>query len=382
MRFSLFALLSFLPVAILSAPATSWSGPGPTFINDTIFAAPADYTSPGVLYARTVELEGGVILATWENYSPEPPLVYYPIYKSVDGGMTWTHISNVTDQVNDWGMRYQPFMYELPAPIGDYPAGTILLAGNSIPTNLSNTQIDMYASRDKGYTWHFVSHIAAGGEAVPDNGLTPVWEPFIMIYEGQIVVYYSDQRDPAYGQKLVHQVSCDLKTWDAPVDDVAYSTYTDRPGMTTVTQLPNGKYMMTYEFGGGPGFVDYSFPVYYRINRNPLDFNSSVGYPIIAPDETQPQSSPYITWSPVGGPNGTILVSCGTLSPVFYNQALGDVNSWKAADTGVGIAYTRHLRVLKSNVDHLLIAGAGALPPSTGNVVTVSVLDIMKTIGS
>jgi hypothetical protein len=48
------------------------------------------------------------------------------------------------------------------------------------------------------------------------------------------------------------------------VDDVAYATYTDRPGMTTVTRLPNGKYMMTYEFGGGPlasGSTDYEFPV-------------------------------------------------------------------------------------------------------------------------
>lgn len=53
------------------------------------------------------------------------------------------------------------------------------------------------------YTWTFVSHVAHGGEALPDNGLTPVWEPFLMLYKGQIVCYYSDQRDSLHGQKLV-----------------------------------------------------------------------------------------------------------------------------------------------------------------------------------
>lgn len=149
--------------------------------------------------------------------------------------------------------------------------------------------------------------------------------------------------------------------------------------MTTVSELPNGKYMMTYEFGGGPGFTDYSFPAYYRINDNPLHFNSSEGLPIIA-DGVQPTSSPYNVWSPVGGPNGTIIVSTGSYSQVFINQALGDVNSWKMVSTPESISYSRHLRVLKSEPDRLLIMGGGILPPATNNTVTVSVLDIAKAI--
>jgi hypothetical protein len=123
----------------------------------TIFSPPADYIIPRTLYARSVLLDNGDLLATWENYSPEPQnnSVYFPIYKSSDHGKSWKHISNVTDQVNGWGLRYQPFLYELPQAIGNYSAGTILLAGNSIPTNLSNTQIDIYASTDKGYVQHF-----------------------------------------------------------------------------------------------------------------------------------------------------------------------------------------------------------------------------------
>lgn len=333
--------------------------------------------NPQVLYARTVELSGGVLLATWENYSPEPPKVYFPIFESCDGGETWKEISKIQDTVNGWGLRYQPFLYELPARVGKWPAGTILASGNSIPTDLSETKIDVYASKDRGHTWEFVSHVASGGAAIPDNGIPAIWEPFLMYYEGEIVLYYSDQRDPLYGQKLCHQTSKDLLNWADPVDDVVSARYTDRPGMTTVTHLPNGKYLMTYEFGGGPTIVgtNYQFPVYYRINDNPLKFNSSVGIPLVTDGKIQPEGSPYVTWSPVGGKNGTIIASCGGRTDVFVNQALGDASAWKLVATPEGVSYTRHLRVL-SNPNHLLIMGGGHLPVATNNKITVSVIDL------
>ncbi|KAK0114501.1 hypothetical protein ONS95_013991 [Cadophora gregata] len=377
-------LLSSLPVVSLLLGAV-WAAPKPapfsTFSGVTIFTPPSNYTDPRVLYARTVELEKGVLLATWENYSPEPPLVYFPIYKSVDGGESWKEISKVTDQVNGWGLRYQPDLYVLPKRVGKFPAGTIICSGNSIPTDLSLTKIDVYASRDKGYTWEFVSSVARGGAAFPNNGIPAIWEPFVMYYKGQVVLYYSDQRDPSYGQKLIHSTSKDLLTWSADVEDVVSARYTDRPGMTTVVQLPNGKYMMTYEFGGGPTVVGtaYKFPVYYRINDSPLEFNKSVGIPIYTNDKIQPEGSPKVVWSPVGGVNGTIIVSCGTASQVFVNQALGDANAWRTVPTPEGVSYTRHLRVL-SNSNHLLIMGGGVLPPSTTNKVTVSVIDIKKSL--
>jgi hypothetical protein len=259
------AALAFLPALVSSAPSVvERATPFSTFGPVTVFSPPSSYTVPRTLYARTVLLNQNhetenVLLATWENYSPEPP--YFPIYRSTDGGETWASYSTVTDQVNGWGLRYQPFLYELPSAIGSYPAGTILLAGNSIPSDLSKTQIDLYASADKGKTWTFVSHIASGGVAEPDNGDTPVWEPFLMVYNGQLIAYYSDQRDSAHGQKLVHQVSSDLHNWGPVVTDVAYSTYADRPGMTTVAALPNGQYIMTYEFGGAP---EANFAAYFR----------------------------------------------------------------------------------------------------------------------
>ncbi|KAJ5683014.1 hypothetical protein N7462_006179 [Penicillium macrosclerotiorum] len=318
----------------------------PSALSDvTIFDPPSDYNVPRTLYARNVQLPNGDLLATWENYSPEPPAVYFPIYRSSDYGQTWTEISQVQDTVNGYGLRYQPFLYYLNESIGSYDAGTLLLAGNSIPTNLSSTHIDLYASTDEGITWEFVSNIAAGGEAEPDNGLTPVWEPFLMAYNGKLICYYSDQRDnTTYGQKLVHQ-------------------------------LPNGEYLYIYEYGSYFDTTTYSFPLYYRRSSDPEDFASATGERLVVSSGTEPTSSPYVTWTSYGGTNGTIIASSGSYSTLFINQALGE-GEWTEISCSEGTSYSRSLRVLsESNEQYLLVNGAG-VSGGTSNSVTVTVVDL------
>lgn len=175
-------LRHFLPFVAAMTAVAAHRGPNrlEPFSEVVIFDPPRNYTIPRTLYARNEQLPNGDILATWENYSPEPPAVYFPIYRSSDHGKTWKEISRVHDTANGLGLRYQPFLYSLPERVGRFRPGTLLLAGSSIPTDLSSTQIDLYASQDEGHTWKFLSHIAAGGEAVPNNGLTPVWEPFLL----------------------------------------------------------------------------------------------------------------------------------------------------------------------------------------------------------
>lgn len=173
-------LLNFLTLAPLALAASIPKARIPTYSRNVIFSPPSNYTIPRTLYARNEQLPNGDLLATWENYSPEPPAVYFPIYQSKDHGQTWKEISRVHDTANGLGLRYQPFLYHLPERVGSFEKGALLLAGSSIPTDLSSTQIDLYASRDLGKTWKFLSHIAGGGRAVPDNGLTPVWEPFLL----------------------------------------------------------------------------------------------------------------------------------------------------------------------------------------------------------
>lgn len=142
---------------------------------------------------------------------------------------------------------------------------------------------------------------------------------------------------------------------------------------------------MTYEYGGGPTVNNtstYLFPVYYRISSSPLTFLSAPATPLITNNGIQPTGSPYNVWTPIGGPNGTIIVSSGGRSEVFVNRALGAADAWKTVATPEGTSYTRHLRVLDSNKNHLLIAGGGILPPSTTNKVTVSVIDITKGLAA
>jgi hypothetical protein len=370
-------LTTFLSVLYSIAPLVSAQVAPSTFSRRVVFTPPSTYTDPRVLYARTAQLPDGDLLATWENYSPEPPKVYFPIYKSSDNGYTWKELSRVQDQGYGWGLRYQPFLYVLPEALAGYAAGTVLLAGSSIPTDLSKTQIDLYASTDKGASFKFVSHIAAGGVAKPTNGLTPVWEPFLMKYQNTLICYYSDQRANATnGQKMVHQTTTDLKTWGKVVDDVAYPKYTDRPGMPTVIQLPNGKFLMTYEYGGGPALSGFQFPVYFKTVTDPEKFGPATGNVLKATDGTIPSGSPYVVWSPVGGANGTIIVSAHSHSDVFINTKLGE-GAWKRVATPETTHYTRHLRVL-NDTTKLLIMGGGQLPPSTTNKVQVSVMDISK----
>ncbi len=121
----LFPIAAILFFAVVSIQASQHVKP----FTATLFGPPADYIVPRTLYARTLRLadDSNVILATWENYSPEPPLVHFPVYRSTDFGQTWTHVSNITDDVNGWGLRYQPFLYEMTENIGTFQAGDYLI---------------------------------------------------------------------------------------------------------------------------------------------------------------------------------------------------------------------------------------------------------------
>jgi hypothetical protein len=289
------------------------------------------------------------------------------------GGESWSWFSNATDQVNGVGLTLQPFLYELPFAIGAYPKGTVLLAGNSISQNA--THLDLYASPDKGRTWHFVSHMALGGPADTTDGVPAIWEPFLLAYEGRLIAYYSDQRDPKHGQSLVYQTSADLKSWGTVENAVAYSNYTSRPGMITVAPLPNGEWITTYEFAYVPKGPNYA--AYYRIAKDPYSFQQATGYPIITADGFQPDASPYVVWTPAGGPQGTIVVTAASNSTVFTHKQLGAPHiPWTVVQTPEPAGYSRCLQVMPSNQD-ILIMSAGAYGDTSTNV-TVSVIDITR----
>lgn len=182
----------------------------------------------------------------------------------------------------------------------------------------------------------------------------------------KLTVYYSDQRDPLHGQKLVQQTTqLNFDNWGPVVDVVASKVYEDRPGMLVATkvcryspvqsqpthmlQLPNGQYFMVFEYAMivNQTSRQYKYPIYYKLSSDPENANSEPWHRLVVDVGTQPNGGPYATWSPVGGPNGTIVVSDSDHNPLWINQALGE-GIWKEVETPHGHAYSREVRVRKS----------------------------------
>lgn len=136
---------------------------------------------------------------------------------------------------------------------------------------------------------------------------------------------------------------------------------------------------MTYEYGSFFGTSSYSFPVYYRISADPEAFDSAPHHRLIPESGNTPTSSPYVTWTPYGGEHGTIIVSSGSSSSIFVNQALGQ-GEWRVLATPEETSYTRSLRVLGGKQDRMLaINGAGVLN-GKDNSVTISVIDLHQAL--
>ena len=211
----------------------------------------------GLTYARAVRLRTAQpgrprpLLATYQSFASSP----FPLYRSDDDGQTWVQQGSVLGADAPAGIYLQPHLYELPRAFGGLPKGTLLFSCNYWPFDFTkpfpfaSTNIQLYASTDAGLTWEFLSTVAQGGPPDTTNGATPVWEPFLLLHKNKLICYYSDQRDPNFGQKLAHQTSTDLRTWGPVVNDATGTTYAERPGMTTVAQLSGHLWIMTYEFG-------------------------------------------------------------------------------------------------------------------------------------
>ncbi|MGW2525344.1 RICIN domain-containing protein, partial [Streptomyces sp. NPDC001617] len=367
----LLALVAAVGTVVLPAAGKAHALSRPS---QTMYTPPSNAPAPGSLYPRAIRLEhsgsaNGTVLATFEQYTSGTPV--FPIYRSTDNGNSWTHISDVADTQNGWGMRWEPQLFELPTAMGNFPAGTLLIAGDSVPSDRSATKIDMYASTDHGVSWTFVSNIATGGQATASNGFTPVWEPFFLMNGSRLIVYYSDQRDPAHGQKLVHQVTTDGVNWGPVVDDVAVSAYSARPGMATVAKLPNGNYVMTYEYGGAP---EGNFAVYYKISADPEAFGSATGIPLRTTEGTVPCCNPFVTWLPTGGANGTLVVSAQSSTDLFLNTQNGAANSWTRIQSTVAGGYSRGMLPLPDG--HSLLVLSGGYNDSSVHPVTYGTIDL------
>lgn len=251
----------------------------------------------------------------------------YKILKSTDGGVTWTLAGTAKDDFNTGiGATYAvstPCLYELPADVGDFKAGTLLLAGVSkdgVKTSEINVSaITLFYSTDLGATWTaFATIDKEGGENAG------VWEPFLMYDGGRVYCFYSDDSDLNHSQKVACKWSDDLVNWvgatgkqdctvkpdantvyDDPIDVIAFSNYKYRPGMPSVAKMNNGKYIIAFELVGKSGS-----PVYCKVLDTLDDFGdvSDLGKMVVS-NATIPGTSPWITYTHLGGECGTVILS-------------------------------------------------------------------------
>lgn len=335
-----------------AAAGLSASAYGPS----TLYTPSSSAPSPGALYARAMQASDGSMYATFEQYSSGTPV--FPIYKSTNNGQTFTQVGSVNDTQHGYGMRYQPFLYELPQAIGNMPEGTLLCAGNCIPNDLSTTEIDLYKSTDSGVSWTYVSTIATGGRADPNGQNDPVWEPFLLVANNKLICYYSDETDSAHNQKIVHKTTTNGTAWSSLVEDVALEDSSLRPGMPVVAKLQNNNYIMTYEIVGESGN-----PCKYKISSNPESFSPSN-------EGTQFGSggSPYCAVMP----NGRLVAGTYGTGNVYVNNNNG-TGSWYYVSSKLGAAYSRCLVPL-ANGRLFIISGGGF--GGSNNSVTYCDMDI------
>ncbi len=377
------------------------------------------------VYPKSAQLPSGRLVASFErstvvSATGSADRQTLPVHKSDDLGTTWQSLSEVkapaylsTDPkyakyTSNWT---NPYLYTLPQDVGNLKQGTLLLASvvsgddyyykehkaadpNWTPSNDGDRKdlaIALYSSTDEGATWKVLNVVATGGWQGGSAGATgqnianantgrqvdPLWEPYLMVYKGKLVCYYSDENDytgfdpatgvptpdPAngtakdsLGQILVH------KTWDgrsaawsAPVVDLAGLNQDmgggkteiggGRPGMTNVVRTTDGKWLLTYEYWGGGANTRY------RIADSPLEFyrgsptgESVTSLPVAAGSRTLATGgSPVIIRLPGGG----LVYNAAGSGNVWVNESGRGDGVWKEYQTTSSAGYSRNLQYVE-----------------------------------
>ena len=301
------------------------------------------YWGTGISYTRIIELQhsgehNGTLITTYEcatsGLRKEKP--GYNIHVSRDGGSGWEFVTTVRDQTPGLQSEFNPFLYELPQPVGDMPAGTLLLAGLSIDAaHDTSTVIQLYRSHDAGRTWALYTSVAEG------SGIgAGIWEPWLMVLpDGRLACYYSDGTEwKNHSQKLVMKISEDGLHWGEAINVVALEDRLLRPGMITIARMNNSCFLMTYEICNEAN-PDSGNAVHYRFSQDGIHWGdvTDPGTRLVTGDGAVPGSAPYVAYVPGYGTDGLLLVTSVFQTPaqsrgniVYVNDRLGDPCAWRA----------------------------------------------------
>ncbi|MFG2460061.1 RICIN domain-containing protein [Streptomyces sp. NPDC048523] len=410
--------------AILAIPMVSAQAYNPT--GGTLYQLGTEPCLKGrgncAVYPKSAQLPSGRLVASFEKSTVvtatgSADKQTLPVYKSDDRGTTWQPLSEVkapaylssdpqyAKYTSNWT---NPYLYVLPQDVGNLKQGTLLLASvvsgddyyykehkaadpNWTPTNDGDRKdlaIALYSSTDDGVTWKVENVVATGGWQGGSAGATgqniaaantnqqvdPVWEPYLMVYKGKLVCYYSDENDytgfnattgvpsldPAndtatdsQGQILAH------KTWDgtgaawsAPVVDIAGLTQTmaggkteiggGRPGMANVVRTTDGKWLLTFEYWGG------GVNTKYVLADDPLKFytGSATGTGVTALPLDTGSHALATGGSPVliRLPGGRLVYNAAGSGNVWVNDSGRSDGAWKEYQTTSQAGYSRNLQ--------------------------------------
>ncbi len=389
------------------------------------------------IYVKAAQLPSGRLVASFEQStvasSGSADGETLPIYKSDDYGDTWQLLSQVpapaylsndpkyAAYTSNWT---NPYLYVLPQDVGNLKAGTLLLASivsgddsfyleqkaanpNWLPTSdgdRANLASALFSSTDQGVTWNIVNIITTGGwqggsagasgknvaQANTYKEVDPVWEPYLMVYNGQLVCYYSDENDytgynpttgaltldpnndtatDSMGQILAHRTWDGVSAaWSDPVLDVPGLTVNmgngkteiggGRPGMTNVVQTADGKWMLTYEYWGGGANVRYS------IASDPLRFYASSGdggTAITSLPVTSGSAALATGGSPVliRLPDGRLVYNASGSGDVWVNASGVSAGTWAQYKTNQPAAYSRNLTYVRGTGRLVILGNQG-----------------------
>lgn len=339
---------SALLVVIVTLGGLALSAPARAFGPSVLFAPSGTCNRPYcTTYAKSTQTGTGRILASFEDNNQPAAGQTLPIFSSTNNGQSWTKIASVADaSARRWGSNWtNPNLYVLPQAIGSMPAGTILLAGIASPPDRSGTSIQLYRSNDDGFTWTWVSEVAVGGGEWGSANPTPIWEPYLLVANNRLIVYYSDERDKAnHDQKIVHQTSTNGVNWGPVVEDVAMADRALRPGMPVVTRMANGQYLMVFEMVG-----QSNTPNNYKISANPESWNAASGGTTI-----DYGGSPFV----ITLPNGRLAYNSYGSGDIRINTGNG-AGTWTPVRTTMPRGYSRMLQYVRGTGRVLILSVEG-----------------------